>query len=284
MQYRHRLAVCLAVLIATALVGVVHAGVAQASVRSCHGVRATIAKGHHGTVIVGTVHRDVIVAGGGNDTVFGKGGNDLICGGGGNDRLDGGNGRDTDYGGRGLRDLCFATTESEHMLHHKCEVHIGGPGGHPTHHSLPGRPGLIPQQATGGECSHSICFAGKPLCGGNSGPAQVDWARGVPSQAISVYQNGATAVAVTIEHLTADNAQHVVFVGADAQYNTPTSGASYPVRPDPPVIGTVTGANVVFVWFAEFNPATQQWTDWFWRQATQITNTGLGVSSMCYSR
>lgn len=112
--------VIVAVLLASALGPVAAAG----SVRTCHGIPATIVGDADGDgVILGTAEDDVIVgtsgpdrieAGGGSDTicslggadvVFGGSGNDYVKAGSGNDLVSGGAGKDRVYGGGGADDL-----------------------------------------------------------------------------------------------------------------------------------------------------------------------------------
>jgi Ca2+-binding RTX toxin-like protein len=286
------------------LVAVVCAGIAgaahlQAAVVKCNGVTATIVRGNGNDVIVGTANRDVISAGGGRDIVFGKGGNDLICGGPGADSLDGMAGTDVLYGGTG-RDVCWAAVASEHQFHHECEVHITAPSRNPRAPALapnvapaappkaPPRaaPAVITPAASFPSCSDQVCFAGTPRCQGllTGANGQVSLVDGGEPVAQSIYQGGYIDVSLEIDVLDTSNFAHAGYgPGPVQQYYIPNRGTNYYVPPNPGRIAADSGfSNVVFMWFNWWNPATQSWTGWYYKQATSYIDAGLvGASSSC---
>lgn len=90
-----RIVRAIAALVATALLVVVPARVAEAG-STCFGHAATIVSS--ATTIHGTPGDDVIVGGGASQVIYAGGGNDIVCAGGGNDRIYGQGGNDQLHG------------------------------------------------------------------------------------------------------------------------------------------------------------------------------------------
>ena len=269
---------------------------------ACHGSPLTQRSGTAGRdVILGTSGADVINGGGGNDVIYGRGGNDLICGGSGNDVIDGMLGQDVVYGGTGT-DYCVAPTAAEHQLHHGCEVHLGAPvngappsqstasrasGGAPIANSstLPAAPNLrIGAATTYSECPAGACSVGQPICSGLVSPAQIDIADGQPT-AYNYFDQGSIAVAVEIDYLDESNFTHLQYGSTSATvYNSLNAGTTYYVPPNDGLVNVGAGVSyAVYMWFAWYDPASQNWTNWYWEGATQYRNGGIGDTGSCFT-